>query len=377
MEEAVAEGFELVGVAGEGIAGEPVEAQAQLFAGPVEVHGIVTLGAELGDFFDGEAEDEDVVVADFFEDLDIGSIERADGESAVEGELHVAGAGGFLASGGDLLAQIGGGDDALGDGDAVVRDEDDLQLATDAGIMVHLRGEGVDGVDDVFGEVVAGSGLGTENEDTRGDVEVRVVEELAIQTDDVDEIEMLALVFVQSLDLHIEERIGADADAAAILNDLGEAHFVAAFDVVEALLEGAVGGEFFEAAELRGVFEPAGADGLGDEGGELRIAHIEPAAEGDAIGEIEEALGEKLVELGEEPLAEQTRVQRGDAVRGVGTEHAHVGHAHGFVAAAFLDEREYFFLLVVAGPFGFDFVREEEVIDLVDDLEVARQHTLE
>ena len=190
----------------------------------------------------------------------------------------------------------------------------------------------------VFGKVVAGSSLGTENEDTRGDVEVRVVEELAIQTDDVDEIEVLALVLVQTLDLYIEERIRADADAAAILDDLGEAHFVAAFDVVEALLEGAVRGEFFEAAELRGIFEPAGADGLGDEGGELRIAHIEPAAEGDAVGEIEEALWIELVELGEEPFAKQTRVQCGDAIRGVGSEHAHVGHAHGFVAAAFFDE---------------------------------------
>jgi hypothetical protein len=33
------------------------------------------------------AENEDIVVADLFLDLDIGAVERADGERAIEGEL--------------------------------------------------------------------------------------------------------------------------------------------------------------------------------------------------------------------------------------------------------------------------------------------------
>jgi hypothetical protein len=40
---------------------------------------------------------------DLLADFDVGAVERADGQSAVEGELHVAGAGGLLAGGGDLL----------------------------------------------------------------------------------------------------------------------------------------------------------------------------------------------------------------------------------------------------------------------------------
>ena len=40
-----------------------------------------------------QAEDEDVVVADALADLDIGAVQRADGQRAVQRQLHVAGAG--------------------------------------------------------------------------------------------------------------------------------------------------------------------------------------------------------------------------------------------------------------------------------------------
>ena len=75
----------------------------------------------------GQAEDEDIVVADLLVDLDIGAVERADGQRAVERQLHVAGAGGFDAGGRDLLGQVGRGHDHLGQRDVVVRQEDDLE----------------------------------------------------------------------------------------------------------------------------------------------------------------------------------------------------------------------------------------------------------
>ena len=54
-------------------------------------------------------------------------------------ELHVAGAGGLRAGGGDLLREVGGGDDDLGQADAVVRQEDDLQPVADQRVGVdHL-----------------------------------------------------------------------------------------------------------------------------------------------------------------------------------------------------------------------------------------------
>ena len=53
-----------------------------------------------------QAEDEDVVVADEIAQLDVGAVERADRQRAVQRHLHVAGAGGLHAGGRDLLGEI-------------------------------------------------------------------------------------------------------------------------------------------------------------------------------------------------------------------------------------------------------------------------------
>src|SRR5208337_4471006 len=51
-----------------------------------------------------QAEDEDIILADLFEDLHVGTIERADGHGPVKLQLHVAGAGRLGAGERDLLA---------------------------------------------------------------------------------------------------------------------------------------------------------------------------------------------------------------------------------------------------------------------------------
>ena len=51
----------------------------------------------------GVAKEEEVFGADLLADLHIGAIEGADREGPIHGELHVAGAGGLLAGGGNLL----------------------------------------------------------------------------------------------------------------------------------------------------------------------------------------------------------------------------------------------------------------------------------
>ncbi len=61
-----------------------------------------------------QPEDEDILRADMLEDLDIGAVERADGQRAVERQLHVAGARRLHAGGRDLLGKVGGGNDGLG-----------------------------------------------------------------------------------------------------------------------------------------------------------------------------------------------------------------------------------------------------------------------
>ena len=61
-----------------------------------------------------EAEEEEVVLARFLSHLDGGAIPGADGQRAVHHELHVAGAAGFVAGGRDLVRDIAGRDQPLG-----------------------------------------------------------------------------------------------------------------------------------------------------------------------------------------------------------------------------------------------------------------------
>ena len=64
---------------------------------------------------------------DVLADLDIGAVQRADGDGPVERELHVAGAGGFHAGGRNLLGQVGRRHDRFGKRGAVIGREHHLQ----------------------------------------------------------------------------------------------------------------------------------------------------------------------------------------------------------------------------------------------------------
>src|ERR1700722_4628578 len=100
--------------------GDFVERFVQDWGGGDVCGRIDALGARGLDFRRGHAENEDIVVADQIAHLDIGAVESADGQGAVERHLRAACARGFHAGGGDLLGQVGGGHDDLGQRNIVV-----------------------------------------------------------------------------------------------------------------------------------------------------------------------------------------------------------------------------------------------------------------
>ena len=74
-------------------------------------------------------------------------------------ELHVAGAGRLGAGGGDLLGQVGGRDDLLGERHAVVLQVHAAQLLADDRVVVHHAPHVVEQLDDQLRHVVAGGRL--------------------------------------------------------------------------------------------------------------------------------------------------------------------------------------------------------------------------
>src|SRR5215470_2418945 len=72
---------------------------------------IAAMGTQLLNFLGLQAEDKNIFLADLLHDLEIGTVERADGQSAIHRKLHVARPRGFSPCSRNVFAEIGSGDD--------------------------------------------------------------------------------------------------------------------------------------------------------------------------------------------------------------------------------------------------------------------------
>ena len=108
-------------------------------------------------------------------------------------------------------------------------------------------------------------------------------------------------------------------------------------DIAVASLKAGVICVTLQTMQEHGIFAPAIADGLGDEGSELRITDIKPAPEGNAVGDIEEATREEFSKFWEKSLFEEFCVQGGDAIGGTASEDAEVSHTDR-LRTTFIDE---------------------------------------
>jgi hypothetical protein len=82
--------------------------------------------AAVGDFLRAQPEQEEVLLARLLGHLDGGAVARADGQCPVHHELHVAGAAGFVPGRRDLVGDVGGRDQPLGQRDAVFGEKNNL-----------------------------------------------------------------------------------------------------------------------------------------------------------------------------------------------------------------------------------------------------------
>ena len=135
--------LQALGVAGrhKGRVGD--EVHQQLDAGlAVERAGVIgAVGVELLDLLGRGAKGIDVLVAHELGNLYVGTVERAQGQSAVEHELHVGGSARLFGGQADLLGDVGGGDHALGSGDVIVLDHDNLQVGGHVGVVCYPLGQ--------------------------------------------------------------------------------------------------------------------------------------------------------------------------------------------------------------------------------------------
>ena len=94
--------------------------------------------------------------------------------------------------------------------DIVVRHEHDLQLVAHRRIVVHHLRHIVDQLDDQLGALVAGSRPSGEELHSWHPVPCRLGAHREIKRDRLEDVQQLPLVFVNALDVHINQRIRID-----------------------------------------------------------------------------------------------------------------------------------------------------------------------
>lgn len=116
-------------------------------------------------------------------------------------KLHVTGARCLGASSRNLLAQVRGGDDLLGQGHSVILKEDQLELVADDRVVVDDLGDAADKLDDLFRQVITRRGLAAYHHGSGDKWRRRVPFYSIIQSDDVQTVQQLSLVLVYAFDL--------------------------------------------------------------------------------------------------------------------------------------------------------------------------------
>ncbi len=149
----------------------------------------------------------------------------------------------------------------------------------------------------------------------------------------------LALVFVDALDLDVEQRRRVDLDAHALAHRIGQPLLVGPLHGGEFLAENRVVGKPVDLLQGFEIVHEAIADGRADQLRQALVALEQPAALGDAVGLVVDALGIERVQVGEDRLLHQLRVQRRDAVDGMRAGEGQIAHAHAPLAVL-ADQRD-------------------------------------
>ena len=121
----------------------------------------------------------------------------------------------------------------LGKGHTVVFQKHHLQPILAQRIVVDHAGKRVNEADNALRHRVARCSLCTEKEGLRLHDAIGIVTQLLIEVNDVQRIQKLALVFVQTLDLHIENCIGVERDTLRSSDIVGKIKLIETLDFAE------------------------------------------------------------------------------------------------------------------------------------------------
>ena len=134
----------------------------------------------------------------------------------------------------------------------------------------------------------------------------------------MEDVQQLALVFVDALHLHVEDGVRIHLDAVVLENVLRQALRVLKLDVPELLQGLLIVRVDLQLRQLRKIRDPAVADAVGDPGGETRVAVQQEAPLRDAVRLVVELLRHHFVEVLQRLLLQD--------LRGSSSSNSSIGH---------------------------------------------------
>ena len=152
-------------------------------------------------------EDDNILIAYFVLDFNVGTVKCCQGNSTSHHEFHVWGTRCFFRSQWDLFRDICCWNDKFRKADTVVFKEDHFKFSLEAFIIVNKIGNFVDKFDNRFSEVITRGSFGTKDEYTRYHVFIWIIFQIPIKFDDVEKVKQLTFVSVKTFHLNIKDSI--------------------------------------------------------------------------------------------------------------------------------------------------------------------------
>ena len=137
----------------------------------------------------GQSEYEDVVRAHMFSNFNVGAIQGADGEGAVQRQLHVACAARLKASGGNLLREIGRRHHLLRERNVIVRQERHFQPSGHHRVGIHGACHVIHQLDDCLRHGVARRRLAGKHHGARHEIRLRRLQNALIAPDHIEQVQ--------------------------------------------------------------------------------------------------------------------------------------------------------------------------------------------
>ena len=209
-----------------------------------------------------------------------------------------------------------------------------------------------------LGTVITRCGFGTEDESDRGQITELSALQLIIDSQNAQGVHELALVFMETFDLNVENHIGIQRNSFPGQNLSTELLLLGFLYSTEFTAERFV---YFRDKRLQFIqirFK-TGTDLIGNQFGKLRVAQAEPAALCDSVGFVLEPFRVKLIPVSKDIVFQNFTVQRSHAVGSMGGIDCKFRHVNPSVQDDAQRRGDF--------PAGFFHFTAETRVDLPDD----------